>query len=121
MFTHWHPGQVRELSRYTVGKSPHYKVQGYSWHWEIFFLEVPMEKPGVTVWHVLVWGTVGIPIGRVRGYAKQHCVCVAPILDVSLASIAIRDLTLVFLPGGCHMLESLQMSSFSNLSYFDRI
>lgn len=33
-----------------------------------------MEKPDITVWHVLVWGPVGIPIGRVLGYAKQHCV-----------------------------------------------
>lgn len=70
-----------------------------------------MEKPDITVGHSH-WQSARV---------CQAALCsVAPILDVSLASIAFRDLTLVFLPGRLQMLESLQMS-FSNLSYFDRI
>lgn len=37
-----------------------------------------MEKPDITVWQVLVWGTVGIPTGSGCGYAKQHCVLCGP-------------------------------------------
>lgn len=80
-----------------------------------------METPGCNFLVCPCFGTVDIPVDRVLESAKQQYVRVSPVQVVSLASVGTRDLTLVFLPGRLQTLESLQMSSFSNWSYFDGI